>query len=236
MNSRFLTFAVALGLGFNALASLAPNFNAGHVTIPDNDSNGCSDSRTVVGMPGVIADVNVTLDISGGYNGDIYAWLSHGSGLAVLLNRVGISSSNAVGYANQGFGSDAQQAQFTLDDQAAQDVHFYQSVEDSLNPVRMLTGRCQPDGRVIDPGSLAALFELAPRPNLLSAFNNLDPNGEWTLYIADLSPGGESTLNGWGLEITLVPEPASTTLLALGLAAGAVRKIGRRTGRPDAGT
>jgi subtilisin-like proprotein convertase family protein len=222
MNSKLVAFAVALGLGLSAQPSHAFFFNAGSIAIPDNDPNGCLDIRTVAGMQGAIADVNVTLSISGGYNGDLYAWISHGSGLAILLNRVGMSSSNAVGYANQGFGSDA--VQFTLNDQAAQDVHFY--VEDSLNPVRRLTGSCQPDGRVIGPDSLAALFDLAPRPNMLGAFNNLDPNGEWTLYFADLSPGGVSTLEGWGLEITLVPEPSGITLLALGLAVGVLRRGG----------
>jgi hypothetical protein len=60
----------------------------------------------------------------GWFQGDFFALLSHGSGLAILLNRVGVSSSNAVGCAHTGFGTNAQQARFTLDDHASQDVHF----------------------------------------------------------------------------------------------------------------
>ena len=31
----------------------------------------------------------MTLNLSGGWNGDLYAYLVHNSGFAVLLNRVG---------------------------------------------------------------------------------------------------------------------------------------------------
>jgi subtilisin-like proprotein convertase family protein len=235
MNSRLVAFSVAIGLGCIAQTACGFHFETGNVPIPDNDPNGYQDIRTVTDIPGVITDVNVILDISGGYNGDLYVWLSHGSGLAVLLNRVGVSSANPVGYGNQGFGADTQQHQFTLDDQAARDVHFYQDVEYSLNPVRQLTGSWQPDGRVIDPASPGGLFDAAPRPNTLSAFNGLDPNGNWTLYMADLSPGGVSTLIGWGLNTTPAPEPANTTLLALGLAVGGLKALGQRGGRSGAG-
>ena len=43
---------------------------------------------------------------------------------------------------------------------------------------------------------------------MLNLLNGMDGNGLWTLYMADLSPLGESTLVSWGLEITMVPEPS----------------------------
>src|SRR2546423_205875 len=57
--------------------------------IPDGSLNGLSDTRTLSGISQPqISDVKVTLNLSGGYNGDLYAYLSHGStGFAVLLNR-----------------------------------------------------------------------------------------------------------------------------------------------------
>ena len=235
MGSKFSVFLLVLGLALSTQADSTFLFTPANGTVPDNDASGWQDTRNIAGISGTIANVSVTLDISGGYNGDLYAWLSHGSGLAILLNRVGVSSANAVGYANAGFGMDAQQNQFTLDDQAAQDVHFYQAVPFTLNATGQLTGSWQPDGRVIDPDSSGALFDVAPRPNTLSVFNSLDPNGEWTLFVADLSPGGVSTLDGWGLDITMVPEPVNTTLLAFGLALGVLRRLGRRGGRICAG-
>jgi hypothetical protein len=42
-----------------------------------------------------ITDVNVGLQLSGGWNGDLYAYLVHSSGFAVLLNRVGRGTGNA---------------------------------------------------------------------------------------------------------------------------------------------
>ncbi|MGD0349536.1 MAG: PEP-CTERM sorting domain-containing protein [Verrucomicrobiota bacterium] len=209
----------ALGLCLDAQANYTFYFNAGNAGIPDNDPNGYQDSRNLAGVPGVISDVNVTFSISGGFNGDLYAWLSHGSGLCVLLNRVGVSSTSSVGYANAGFGLDAQQNQFTLDDQAAQDVHFYQTGSFALNGSGQLTGVWQPDGRVIDPASPPASFEAAPRSNMLGVFNGLDPNGQWTLFVADMSSGDISTLTGWSLQIEVVPEPSTFALASLGAAA-----------------
>jgi len=232
MKIKQSVFALALlpMLAFKCLAQGTTQFDFGGIdaTIPDNDASGYQDSRNLSGLAGIISDVTVTLNISGGFNGDLYAWLSHGSGLAILLNRVGISSSNSVGYANTGFGTNAQQARFTLDDHAAQDVHFYQAGAYALNSNGQLTGTWQPDGRMIDPSSAPAQFDGAPRPNMLSGLDGMVANGGWTLFIADLSPGGVSTLNGWGLNITTVPEPATATLLSLGLAMGLWKTSSRR--------
>ena len=219
MKSRLFTLTFALGLSLNVQASDSFFFNTGNVTIPDNDPNGCQDSRDLTGISGTISDVEVTLNISGGFNGDLYVWLSHGTGLSILLNRVGVSSSSSVGYGNTGFGPDAQQNNFTFDDQATQDVHFYQASSYTLNANGQLTGMWQPDGRILDPESSASSFDTAPRSNLLNVFNGLDPNGEWTLFAADLSSGNISTLTGWGLVITVVPEPSTFALVGLGTAA-----------------
>ena len=100
-----------------------------------------------------------------------------GHGLAILLNRVGLSSTNGVGYGNSGFGPDASQVSFTLDDQAAGDVHFYRFGVYTLNGSGQLTGAWQPDGRILDSGSAGGLFDVAAQANLLSAFNGMDTNG-----------------------------------------------------------
>ena len=47
-----------------------------------------------------------------------------------------------------------------------------------------------------------------------SSFGGQDPNNTWALFFADTSPGGQSTLEGWSLDITAVPEPVN---LALGI-------------------
>jgi hypothetical protein len=47
----------------------------------------------------------------------------------------------------------------------------------------------------------------------------MNPNGTWTLFIADLSAGAQSQLVGWSLNVTAaeVPEPVN---VALGIFAG----------------
>jgi subtilisin-like proprotein convertase family protein len=51
-----------------------------------------------------------------------------------------------------------------------------------------------------------------------SAFNGLDPNNTWTLFFADQSAGGVTTLNSWSLNITAVPEPVNVALAIFGVA------------------
>jgi hypothetical protein len=82
-----------------------------------------------------------------------------------------------------------------------------------------IVGTWQPDGRAIGPLSAGLVFDSASRSLLLNSFNGADPNGTWSLFIADVSSGGEGTLVNWGLSITAVPEPASGFLVIGGLAA-----------------
>src|ERR1019366_9393677 len=82
-----------------------------------------------------------------------------------------------------------------------------------------LTGTWAPDGRNIDPQSSGSVFDAASPTADLSVFNNTSANGAWTLFIADLSGGGQSTLVSWGLTVVTVPEPQTWTLLGGSLAA-----------------
>jgi hypothetical protein len=70
--------------------------------IPDNDLAGVSDTQTIT--PGIlsITELIVTLSISGGFNGDYYAYLTHDTGFAVLLNRAGRTATEDFGYPDSG--------------------------------------------------------------------------------------------------------------------------------------
>ena len=50
-----------------------------------------------------------------------------------------------------------------------------------------------------------------------STFNGLNPNDTWTLFFADSVPGDTTTLNGWSLDITAVPEPINAALGLFGV-------------------
>ena len=65
------------------------NFTGVNKTITDNNPFGVTDERTISGSAiDEIGQVNVFLNISGGFNGDLYVTLNHSSGYSVLLNRV----------------------------------------------------------------------------------------------------------------------------------------------------
>ncbi len=186
------------------------------LSIPDNDPSGISSTKTFSSGITFMSNLKVTLQISGDYNGDLYAYLTHGSGFTVLLNRVGRTAADPFGYADSGF-------DVTFDDSAANgDIHSYQATSDPAGGT--LTGIWAPDGRNIDP---ANAFDTTPRSTFLNSFAGMDPNGDWTLFIADLSPAGTSVLDNWGLEaVGVVPEPATWGLLLFG--SGALVMLARR--------
>jgi len=186
---------------------------AGGGSVPDGSSTGWSDTRNVSGISGEVVDVNVTLNISGGYNGDLYVYIAHNGQMAVLLNRAGRTSTSAFGYGDAGMN-------VTFNDQAAQttDIHLYRTV-----PSFSISGGTEwrPDARAIDP---ATVLDSDSRTATLAVFNGASPNGDWTLFAADRSGGAVSTVANWGLEISAVPEPV-TGALALFAAASLVRAI-----------
>ena len=199
---------------------LTSNWN-GDQAITDNDPSGVAFPFTLSDPAfTTIGNVSVSLNLSGGYNGDLYAYLSHGSGISVLLNRVGRVDQNEDGYGNPGFA-------VTFSGKVSLDIHEYQSLSPTYNGGGQLTGVWAADGRNLDPATAAPTFNAAPRDATLSSFTGTDPNGSWTLFLADLSSGGISTLNSWSIEVTAVPEPARTGLaisIILGLTAMARRR------------
>lgn len=190
-----------LPLATHAATTLTNTWTVSAV-IPDNDDVGYSDTRTI-SAPQItsIGSVTVDLNITGGWNGDLYAYLVHGSGFAVLLNRPGGDTGTPDGSATVGM-------TITLDDAALTDIHT--GIPMVGGPVG---GVWQPDGRAADP---LAVLAGDPRTAMLASFAGLDANGSWTLFVADQSPGGVSTLDSWTLTITGIPEPAAAVLAALG--------------------
>ena len=184
--------------GFNVIVTtllIANVSDAANQRIPDGSPVGLASSVNVATSIERITDLQVMLNISGGFNGDLHAYLVHDSGHAILLNRPGKTFANPSGYSDAGFN-------VTLNDHAANgDIHNYR-VALSGNPNTPLpgplTGAWAPDGRDADP---ALVLDASPRSALLSAFAGLNPNGRWTLFIADVDALYTSTLVSWGLQI-----------------------------------
>jgi subtilisin-like proprotein convertase family protein len=211
---------LALLLGAPAVQAVLITSWQVDAAIPDANSSGLVSVQSVVADFDRIGRLSVTLEINHGWMGDLYAYLLHDTGFSVLLNRPGRSAANP-------FGSAAGGLTLTFDDRAAVDAHTTPA------GTAKLTGLRQPDAREIDP---AHVLDTSARTAYLSNFNGLDPNGQWTLFIADLAAGDRATLVRWGLEIEperTNPVPEGVMTLPILAASLAGLTIARRRGRLD---
>ena len=217
-----------LGLALTATLLPAQTFTTNSYTlnpnvgIADGSPVGVMEQFNVSGASGVITNVQVQLDITGGFNGDLYAYLVGPQGqLAVLVNRPGITGSNPFGYGNGGFN-------ITLDSSSA-NIHGYGSGY-TTNGLGQVTGVWGSDGRNIDPQSLGSVFSGAATSANLGLFQDGNANGVWTFFIADLSPGGgTANLNSIILTIMTVPEPQTWIILGGAiLLSGFINRLRRR--------
>lgn len=203
LSGRWITFTPDSGL-------------ATPLAIPDDDATGILRALTVSGLDTDTAyAVSVTMNVSstgyGGFVGDIYAYLAHQAPdgsytLTVLLNRPGRSDLLLSGYDDAGL-------DIVLSDDAAHDVHTYQSQAYQLSSSGALTGSWQPDRRLADPDTVTDASERSAI--LLASIVNGDPNGSWYCFIADMETGGTLQLSGWSVSLTAVPEPATAQVLGV---------------------
>ena len=227
MKRKAILSAAILGLSLSAWAATYDSGFQNSGLIPD-DTTVWSDTHTVSGEQPYITSVSVTLNLSGGQNGDLYAYLSYGNTKLVLLNRVGTgtgenSTSNPTytfGYSASGFSG-----LVLADGGPSGDIHAYGG--------GALSGTYTADGRNVSPviqsAAQATALQGAPQQTFFGQFGGLNPNGDWTLSFADMTQNGlQSTVTGWtlSLETSSVPEPVNVALgifAGLGLAVGAWR-------------
>jgi len=201
MNTKLLLLtglATGIALQLCPTALAAPITYTGSaspdVVIPDNNLSGVA-STIVVPSDGFseITTVTLTLNIIGdptAYNGDYYAYLQNSSGLLMLMSN--IDNPPAIPYGSTGNGINV-----TLADGNPNIGTAPYGVNAPL------TGTYAPQG-----GSLDATFG-----------GNISPEGDWTLFIADTSPGGVGELANWSLTVNGVPDNGSTMML-LGMGVG----------------
>ena len=170
-------------------------------SIPDGNPVGVSFTGNYDQVtPGAtVSGLTVDLSISGGYNGNLYAYLVAPNGtMVLLLNQPGATISNPFGYAGSGLN-------VTLSDTAAGSIQTTPETAGST-----FSGNYQAAGT-------------------LANFSGSVADGNWTLFFADeTAGGGQAILNGWSLNITAVPEPANLTLAIFGgvlVIIGGIRKF-----------
>jgi subtilisin-like proprotein convertase family protein len=184
---------------------------SGSQSIPDNSASGVAFTFDLTAdNPLSITEVKVGFTIAGGWNGDLYATLSHDSGFAVLLNRIGRTAGNLGGSIVSGLSVELANSYLT-------DIHTAAN-----NP---LAGNFAPDGRFVNPFNA---LDTDARTATLSSFSGLNPNGSWTLFFADVSPLSISTIESWTVTVAVVPEPGSIALISMALGLAAARNWWRR--------
>ena len=208
---KHLSLLLTVGL---AISSQAGTYNIAGTSsgaIPDGDLSGWQNTITASSLPSIITDVKVNLTLTGGWNGDLYAYLTHGSGFAVLLNREGKGTGASYGYGTSGMN-------VTLGySTAGADIHGVATPTSG--------GTYSADARGLWPFGSNSDFDTATRTANLDGYNGTDPNGGWTLFFADVQGGYQSTLTGWSLDITAVPEPVTVALGIFGVLFGAVQGV-----------
>ncbi len=166
-----------------------------NTAIPVGNPVGVAVSELVSDIPGgsTMGGLTVNLTVSGGYNGNLYAYLVAPDGtLVTLLNQPGVCGNNPFGYAGSGFNN------LTLQDGGS---------GGSIDTATEVAG--QP---------LTGTYSAA---GTLANFNGSAADGTWTLFFADEVAGGnQPTLDGFSLGITAVPEKVNVALAVfLGLVA-----------------
>ena len=159
------------------------------LVIPDNTT--VSDSQTLAGG-GTISDLNVTLDVSHTWVGDLSFTLTHvATGTAVtIVDRPGVPAS--------GNGCSGDDILATLDDAAASPVE-----NECAGGTPTINGTFSPN-------------------NPLSAFNGQDPGGSWTLAVTDSAGGDTGILNQWCLDVVLAGGCPAITITPATLPNGTV--------------
>jgi hypothetical protein len=193
---KFLLLGLTTVAAFSASATLFVGWtNGANATfanggfVADGNHSGWVDLQTV-SASGTIQSLAVILTVSGGWNGDLFAYLVHDTGFAVLMDRVGYSGSG-FGYGNPG-------VDITLTS-AGNPIENYQGFSPVYNLAGQLTGAWQAHSG-------------------LENFIGLTAGGTWSLFLADLGPGDVSQVQSWGVQMDIVAVPEVETWIAAALA------------------
>ena len=217
MNSSFPKAGLlALFLGFVPAADAATvTFSNNTVaSIPDGSSSGLASVINIAGNSESVVSAEVSLQIQAApgeeaFIGDLYVYLSNGTDKAVLINRLGRTSTAPGGY------GDNQSINVTFSSTGDPNIHNYRVALGGTPSTPLtgpLTGTWLPDGRDIDP---ALVLDTDASTAGLDVFADAAVSGDWTLFVADLSTGAQHQIVSWTLTLETVPEP-STLLLGLG--------------------
>ena len=190
-SATLLVLLLVLLLVANSRAALyTETFSGVNTPIPDGNPVGVTLNGIVSDVPSgfTVSSLTISLNINGGYNGDLYTYLIAPNGTLVLLM-------NQPGVGVNGFGASGAGMNITLQDVGAVGGNIQNETSGSVL-----------SGSYNAAGSLSAFNGSVADGTWTLFFADLS------------SGGGTSTLNSWSLGITAVPEPVTMALaIFLGL-------------------
>jgi subtilisin-like proprotein convertase family protein len=183
MKSLLIAVSLLAAAGADAAVNVSQSFSP-DLTIPEANEAGVVDSESFTAAPagGTVSGLTLSLTTTGGYNGDLYAYLISPNGTRVTLMDL-------PGTGVDGFGAESSGMNLTLDDSAATSI---QNVTGGSGTT--LTGTYQP------ADSLGAIAGSPANGTWDLYFADLG------------SDGGSPVLEDWTLNLEVVPEPVNTAL------------------------
>jgi len=144
------------------------------IAIPDNLPSGITSTITVPAGAPTVGDVDVDLNVTHTWVGDLIVSLSFGPTTSAIFDRPGVPAGT--------FGCSGDNLDIILDDQGT-DGSVDGSCTASTPAYPVADGRYTPD-------------------NPLTPFNGSSASGTWTLSVSDNAGGDTGTLDSWALLIT----------------------------------
>jgi subtilisin-like proprotein convertase family protein len=186
-------------------AAAVYTFSGTPLTIQDgSQANPYPVTILVTGIPlgETVVDVDVTIaDFSHTFPDDTAAVVGSPTGQFVVL------------FDGPGGEGDAVNQTWVFDDAAPMPL----PIGDPLT-----SGVWQPSNEYND--DLPSPVPAGPYSSSLATFNTANPNGTWSLFVADYVAGDAGTIGGWSLRITTVPEPGTAFLAGTLAIAGCLRR------------
>jgi len=149
--------------------------SAPNVPIPDNNPAGVNDTLNIPASSNIL-DVDITIDTTHTWVGDLIFTISHNATNAIIIDRPGRTTT--------GFGCSGDNIDVTVNDEGADG-----NIESQCDNLPAISG----DRVGGDP----------PSTSLLATFDGMDINGDWTLNVSDNAGADLGTLVEWCVAPTL---------------------------------